>query len=64
MNSKEAIDAVLYQFLKAPEIDWTLPHNTVHFYQIQAKFHADHSTAELILLLNAIIPNWETRSVV
>lgn len=58
MTDKESIDAILYQFLKAPRIDWTLPHNTVHFYQIQGKYHTDHSTAELILLLNTIVPNW------
>jgi hypothetical protein len=64
MTGKEAIDIILYEFLKAPRIDWTLPHNTVIFYQIQNKYHTDHNTAELILLLEAIVPDWQTRTVV
>lgn len=58
MTDKESINAILYQFLKAPQIDWTLPHNTVHFYEIQDKYHTDNSTTELILLLNETVPNW------
>lgn len=45
MSSKECIDTILYQFLKAPSIDWSIPHNTAIYYQIQNKYHTDHNTA-------------------
>jgi hypothetical protein len=32
ISTQDLIDIILYDFLKAPRIDWTLPHNTSKFY--------------------------------
>lgn len=45
MSHQDAIEAILYQFLKAPQVDWTSPRNTATFYQIQEKYQTDTNTA-------------------
>jgi hypothetical protein len=32
ISTQDLIDIILYDFLKAPRIDWTVPNNTVKFY--------------------------------
>jgi len=45
MSHTDAIEAILYQFLKAPRVDWASPRNTTIFYQIQEKYQTDTNTA-------------------
>jgi hypothetical protein len=62
-NRQESTRFILYEFLKLPEPDWQDLSTTVSYYEAKDKYKTEPATTELIIRLQEMVPNLQSREV-